>query len=77
VSYGATGTNLTSSEEFPHFLRTIQPDGLQAVAIAMFLQQTGWKELCVLYTDDEFGRGIYESFLSNAMTLEITINNQE
>lgn len=41
VSYGATSANLTSSETYSKFLRTVQPDGLQAVAIAMFIQQQG------------------------------------
>jgi len=77
VSYGATGANLTSSETYPRFLRTIQPDGLQAVAVAMFIQQQGWKKIGVIYTNDEFGIGIYNSFITNVQTLEITIKNKE
>mmetsp|Transcript_28667 Transcript_28667/g.28318 ORF Transcript_28667/g.28318 Transcript_28667/m.28318 type:complete len:932 (-) Transcript_28667:669-3464(-) len=77
VSYGATSANLTSSETYSSFLRTIQPDGLQAVAIAMFIQQQGWKSICVIYTNDDFGNGVYSSFITNVETLEITIINDE
>lgn len=75
VSYGVTAANFTSSDTYPRFLRTIQPDGLQAVAIALFIQQEGWNRIGVIYTDDVLGRGIYESFLSNVQTLEIIIDN--
>lgn len=43
----------------------------------MFIQQQPWKEIAVLYTDDEFGKGIYDSFLTNVETLEITIMNDK
>lgn len=77
VSYGATATNLTSTDKFPRFMRIVQPDGLQAVAVAMFLQQYGWKKVGVVYTDDDYGKGIYNSFLTNVQTLDINIANTE
>ena len=77
VSYGATDTNLTSTDKFPRFMRIVQPDGLQAVAVAMFLQQYAWKRIGVIYTSDDYGLGIYESFLTNVQTLDITLANTE
>jgi len=77
VSYGATATNLTSTDKYPRFMRIVQPDGLQAVAVAMFLQQYGWKRVGVIYTNDDYGIGVYNSFLTNVQTLDITIANTE
>jgi ABC-type branched-subunit amino acid transport system substrate-binding protein len=58
-------------------LRTIQPDGLQAAAIALFIQQQGWKEVAVIYTNDDYGYGVYQSFLTNVEGLDVTIENDE
>lgn len=77
VSYGVSAANFTSPENYPKFLRTIQPDGLQAVVIAMYIQQQIWKRIGVIYTTDILGTGIYESFISNVLTLEITIVNED
>jgi len=55
VSYGTTAKNFTNVDQHDRFLRTIQPDGLQAAAIALFIQQQGWNKVAVLYTDDAYG----------------------
>jgi len=77
VSYAATATSLNSSELYPNFLRTAQHDGLQAVAVALLIQQQGWNRIGVIYTQDEFGTGIYKSFINNVKTLDISIENEE
>ena len=74
VSYGASATSLS---KYSRLVRIVQPDGLQAVAVAMVIQQYGWKRVGVVYTNDDYGIGVYNSFLTNVQTLEITIANTE
>ena len=75
VSYLASDYLLTDSTVYPRFLRMVQPDGLEAVAIAMKINTLTWKKVAVIYSDDFTGRGIYVSFASNMNTLEIEIVN--
>ena len=75
VSYLASDYLLSDSTVYPRFLRTVQPDGLQAVAIAMQINVMAWKKISVIYSDDNTGQGIYSSFLNNMNTLEISIKN--
>lgn len=75
VSYGSTAKNFTNVEQNPRFLRTIQPDGLQAAAIALFIQQQGWTSIAVLYTNDDYGLGVHQSFLTNVEGLDVVIEN--
>jgi ABC-type branched-subunit amino acid transport system substrate-binding protein len=77
VSYLASDYLLSDSTVYPRFLRTVQPDGLQAVAIAMQINVLAWKKIAVLYSDDLTGQGIYTSFQNNMNTLEIEIVNKE
>ena len=75
ISYEVSSYLLNSSTTYPYFLRTIQPDGLQASAIAIYIQSLGFKKVGVIYTNDDIGVGIYNSFNLNAGTLQITILN--
>ena len=75
VSYEASAYYLNSTAAFPYFLRTIPPDGLQASALAIFIQTKGWNQVGLIYTDDEVGIAIYKSFISNSASLEITAIN--
>ena len=77
ITYLGSTTTLSDSNNYPNILQIIQPDGLQAVALTLFIQLQTWSEIGVIYTDDEFGLGVYESFLANIGTLEVTITNPE
>jgi ABC-type branched-subunit amino acid transport system substrate-binding protein len=77
ISYSASSTSLSDANLYPNLLQIVQPDGLQAVALTLFIQLQGWDEIGVIYTNDEFGKGVYESFLANIGTLEVTITNSE
>lgn len=41
ISYGASWANLTSSDNYPSFVRMIQSNDLDGVALALFVQQEG------------------------------------
>lgn len=59
ISYGATDPTL-SALQFPFFVRTTQSDAHQMVVMANLIEFYGWKEVIVIYLDDDYGRnGIY------------------
>ena len=77
ISYEASDSSLTEAAQYPSFLRTIQQDGMQAVAVAMLINLKNWKTIGVIYTTDSLGQGIYASFQSNVQTLDFTVKNSE
>ena len=77
ITFLASSTSLSDSNTYPNLLQIVQPDGLQAVALTLFIQLQSWTEIGVIYTLDEFGKGVYQSFLANIGTLEVTITNDE
>ncbi|KAG9454105.1 hypothetical protein H6P81_007009 [Aristolochia fimbriata] len=65
VSFAATDPTL-SALQFPFFFRTTISDSYQMAAMADLINYYGWKEIIVLYVDDDYGRnGI--SFLSDEL----------
>ncbi|XP_021293155.1 glutamate receptor 3.7 isoform X2 [Herrania umbratica] len=55
VSYAATDPTL-SALQFPFFLRTVQSDSNQMIAMADLIGFYGWKEVIAIYVDDDYGR---------------------
>ncbi|MCO5607969.1 hypothetical protein L7F22_062171 [Adiantum nelumboides] len=54
VSFAATDPAL-SEFQYPYFFRVAHTDAMQMQAIASFIGHYGWREVVVLYTDDDFG----------------------
>ena len=77
VSYQASSYLLNSSFEYPYFLRTVQPDGSSAPALIAFLELMKWNKIAVVYTDDDTGVGVYNSFIENIKSYDISIKNNE
>ncbi|XVE74479.1 hypothetical protein DITRI_Ditri12bG0020100 [Diplodiscus trichospermus] len=55
VSYAATDPTL-SALQFPFFVRTVQSDANQMIAMANLVDFYGWKEVIAIYIDDDYGR---------------------
>ncbi|KAM7521333.1 hypothetical protein LguiB_020295 [Lonicera macranthoides] len=55
LSFAATDPTLTSLQ-FPFFVRTIQSDLYQMTAISEIVDYYGWKEVIVIFLDDDYGR---------------------
>ncbi|GFP92971.1 glutamate receptor 3.3 [Phtheirospermum japonicum] len=55
VSFAATDPTL-SSLQFPYFIRTTQSDLHQMTAIAEIVDHYGWKDVIVIFLDDDYGR---------------------
>ncbi|OVA00643.1 Ionotropic glutamate receptor [Macleaya cordata] len=55
LSFAATDPTL-SSLQFPFFVRMTQSDLYQMAAIADIIDHYGWREVIVIYIDDDYGR---------------------
>ncbi|XWS69538.1 hypothetical protein CRYUN_Cryun04dG0187300 [Craigia yunnanensis] len=55
VSFAATDPTL-SALQFPFFVRTVQSDANQMIAMADLVDFYGWKEVIAIYVDDDYGR---------------------
>ncbi|KAL0440474.1 UNVERIFIED_CONTAM: Glutamate receptor 3.3 [Sesamum latifolium] len=55
LSFAATDPTL-SSLQFPYFIRTTQSDLHQMTAVADIVEHYGWKEVIVIFLDDDYGR---------------------
>ncbi|KZV40845.1 glutamate receptor 3.3-like [Dorcoceras hygrometricum] len=55
LSFAATDPTL-SSLQFPYFIRTTISDLYQMMAVTEIVYHYGWKEVTVIYLDDDYGR---------------------
>ncbi|CAA3025125.1 glutamate receptor [Olea europaea subsp. europaea] len=55
LSFAATDPSL-SSLQFPYFIRTTQSDLHQMNALAEIVDYYGWREVIVIFLDDDYGR---------------------
>ncbi|KAA0043456.1 glutamate receptor 3.7-like [Cucumis melo var. makuwa] len=55
ISYAATDPTL-SALQFPFFLRTTQSDAYQMTAMADLIDFYEWKEVIMIFVDDDYGR---------------------
>lgn len=55
ISYFSTTDELSNSERFPYFLRTVPSDKFQAGAIADLLLYFNWKYVALFYSIDTYG----------------------
>jgi branched-chain amino acid transport system substrate-binding protein len=64
VSPSATSPALTDIDDNGYFFRTAPSDARQGVVLAEMLQEEGITEVAVTYTNNDYGRGLSESFAS-------------
>ncbi|XP_073142342.1 glutamate receptor 3.3-like isoform X2 [Henckelia pumila] len=55
LSFAATDPTL-SSLQFPYFIRTTMSDLYQMTAVSEIVYHYGWKEVTVIFLDDDYGR---------------------
>ena len=55
ISYSATSATLSDRKAFPFFSRVVAPDTLQASAIVRMVNHFGWKNICILHREDNYG----------------------
>ncbi|XP_072210571.1 taste receptor type 1 member 3 [Excalfactoria chinensis] len=64
VSYGASSEKLSNKELYPSFYRTVPSDKNLVEAVVLLLNEFGWNWVATIGSDDEYGRGAQELFLS-------------
>ncbi|CAI5500694.1 unnamed protein product, partial [Closterium sp. Naga37s-1] len=68
LSYSATDLLLTTSRQWPYFMRTVPSDATKMEAIADLLALYGYKHFVAIFTDDRFGQNgisVLENILQN------------
>ncbi|CAI9740511.1 Metabotropic glutamate receptor 3 [Octopus vulgaris] len=66
LSPSATTTKLSDRSIYPHFLRTVPPDDLQAKVMMDILKKMQWTYVSSVYSDNEYGLSAIETFLKAA-----------
>ncbi|KAI8915932.1 7 transmembrane sweet-taste receptor of 3 GCPR-domain-containing protein [Gorgonomyces haynaldii] len=57
---------LSNKRTYPYFFRTVSNDMVQALAIFQYVYTRGWKRVAILYSDESYGIGLYDTFVNNA-----------
>ncbi|NXC46633.1 TS1R3 protein, partial [Penelope pileata] len=73
VSYGASSEKLSNKELYPTFYRTVPSDKNLVEAMVLLLDEFGWNWIATIGSDDEYGRGAQELFVSNIGNYSICI----
>ena len=55
ISYYASSVELTDKSQYPYFLRTVPPDGLQVGAIVDILELYNWNYIGIIHSIDSYG----------------------
>ncbi|NXX45772.1 TS1R3 protein, partial [Tricholaema leucomelas] len=66
VSYGGSSEQLSDTELYPSFYRTVPSDKNLVEAVVQLLNKFGWNWIVSLGSDDEYGRGAQGQFSSMA-----------
>ncbi|XP_027754799.1 taste receptor type 1 member 3, partial [Empidonax traillii] len=73
VSYAASSEKLSNAQLYPSFYRTVPSDKNLVEAVVLLLNRFGWNWIATIATDDEYGQGAQELFLSTAGNNNICI----
>ncbi|NWT01230.1 TS1R3 protein, partial [Mionectes macconnelli] len=73
VSYAASSEKLSNAELYPSFYRTVPSDKNLVEAVVLLLNRFGWNWIATIASDDEYGQGAQEIFLSMAGNNNICI----
>ncbi|XP_050178569.1 taste receptor type 1 member 3 [Myiozetetes cayanensis] len=73
VSYAASSEKLSNAQLYPSFYRTVPSDKNLVEAVVLLLNRFGWNWIATIASDDEYGQGAQELFLSTAGNNNICI----
>ncbi|TVU19091.1 hypothetical protein EJB05_35223, partial [Eragrostis curvula] len=62
ISFTATSPSLTSAS-MPYFVRATLNDSVQVNSIASLVKAYGWREVILVYDDNDYGRGIIPNLI--------------
>ena len=63
ISYASTASVLSDTAMFEYFFRTVQPDSLQAKAMADIVEYFNWTYVITMHTDDIYGTDGINTFI--------------
>ena len=63
ISYASTASVLSDKTMFEYFFRTVQPDSLQAKAMADIIEYFNWTYVIAMHTDDVYGTNGINTFI--------------
>ena len=63
ISYASTASVLSDKTMFEYFFRTVQPDSLQAKAMADIIDYFNWTYVITMHTDDIYGTDGINTFI--------------
>ncbi|KAL2081906.1 hypothetical protein ACEWY4_021724 [Coilia grayii] len=73
ISATASAVVLSDKLQFPGFFRVIPNDAHQTEALAQIIRHFGWNWVGLVSLDDEYGKGVHQSFLKNAIDLDVCV----
>ena len=76
ISHAATTPALSDNMMYPFFLRTAISDDMEMKILVDFLQSYDISYVQVLYADNEFGRGMWQSFNKYVMETAMDMDSQ-
>lgn len=76
---GSTNTAviLNDSSTFPYYVRTVLADDYMPTLYMRMCAYFDWEEISILYIDDVWGIGIYETMLKEAELVGVSFKNKE
>ncbi|GAA6218541.1 G-protein coupled receptor family C group 6 member A-like [Lates japonicus] len=77
LSSTSSSPELSDKQRYSVFLRTIPNDNHQTKAVAKIMRHYHWNWVGVVYGDDEYGKGAFQSFLRDAEENNVCLAYQE
>ncbi|XP_041951860.1 G-protein coupled receptor family C group 6 member A-like [Alosa sapidissima] len=77
ISTTASAVVLSDLLEFPSFFRVIPSDVHQTMALAQLISHFGWNWVVLVSMNDDYGRGVHQSFLKNVMEAGVCVAYEE
>ncbi len=72
-----TATVSYSKLEFTYYVKTVPSDAYMPVVYLQIVHQYSWKNIGVIYSDEVWGQGIYNTLLAQALIKNINIANED
>lgn len=77
LSAGSSSPDLSDKLRYPVFVRTVPSDTDQTKALAKLMAKNRWDWIGVIYSDDDYGKAAFKSFLNYAESNGICLAYRE
>ncbi|KAJ3302039.1 hypothetical protein HDV03_005471 [Kappamyces sp. JEL0829] len=73
----ATSPALSQKGIYPNFFRPVPTDVAQTAGMVGYIISQGWKQVAVFYSNEDYGTGLNNAFVSLARASNITVLSQQ